>query len=49
MWHERVGYIQQVSIDSKAAKWSKGKYKLELAGGKDLEHVYTLDPKIFKK
>jgi len=48
VWHEKVGYVQTVSIDGKAAKWSKGKYKLKMAGGKDEEHTYTLDAKAFE-
>ncbi len=49
VWHEKVGYVSTASIDGKDAKWSKGKYKLELAGGKEEEHTYTLDPKKFDK
>lgn len=39
-------YIQDVKVDGKKAKWSKGKYVLNLK--KDEEHKYTVDPKNFK-
>lgn len=39
-------YIQEVKIDNKQTKWSKGKYKLNIK--KDEEHTYIVDPKAFK-
>lgn len=39
-------YIQEVKIDGKKTKWSKGKYKLNLK--KDEEHEYIVDPKTLK-
>ena len=48
VYHEKSGWVQAASIDGKKATWKKGKYSVTMKGGKDQEHVYTLDPKIFK-
>ncbi|MEX0820057.1 MAG: methylamine utilization protein, partial [Pirellulaceae bacterium] len=33
VWHEKAGYISSVSVDGASEKWSKGRFKRELADG----------------
>ena len=49
VWHEKAGYIQSVQIDGKEEKWKKGRYQLDVAGGKTEEHTYRLNQAIFAK
>ena len=49
VWHEKAGYIQEVKLDGKTAKWKRGRYALNVKDGKDMEHEYIVDPKAFKK
>ena len=49
VWHEKSAYVQTVEIDGKKTSWKKGRYSPNLKPGKDEEHVYVLDPKIFNK
>lgn len=41
LWNGK--YVEDVKIDGKKTKWSKGKYKIDIK--KDEEHVYIVDPK----
>ncbi len=49
VYHEKCGYVKTASIDGKSASWKRGLYNLSLASGKEEEHKYTIDPKIFAK
>ena len=37
VWHEKAGYIQTVSVDNAAEKWSKGRFKRTLPVGEDVK------------
>lgn len=46
VWHEGMGYVKEVVLDSKKTTWKRGKYNVQLS--KDEEHTYVIDPKLFK-
>jgi len=49
-WHEKAGYVQDVTVGGKTTKWSRGRLDVKVASGKatDLGKV-TLAPKVFEK
>lgn len=49
VWQEKAGYIQTVNIDGKKTAWKKGRYSIDVKAGKDQEHDYMIDPKVFAK
>jgi len=48
VWHEAIGYVQTVEIDNKKATWKRGRYSVAISDGKDQEHKYVLDAKLFE-
>ena len=49
VWHEKIGYVQEVQIDGKQTKWKRGRYTPGLRDGKVAKHLYRLAPKLFAK
>lgn len=33
VWHERAGFVQPASVTGADAKWSKGRFELQLSDG----------------
>jgi plastocyanin len=36
-WQERSGYVEEVKVNGKATKWSKGQFPVKIADGKDTD------------
>lgn len=49
VWHEKAGYIQTVTIDGQSAAWKKGRYAINMKSGKDEDHEFVVEPKVFAK
>ena len=47
VWHEKAGWIKEVSIDGKRTNWHKGRYPIKL--DKTQNHVYEVPPQLFDK
>lgn len=43
VWHERIGAVQEVTVDGTATKWSKGKLELTLDASSDKTMDVVLD------
>jgi len=49
-WQEKAGYVQDVTINGAAKKWSRGRLSVKVTGGKTTElGKVTLAPNIFDK
>ncbi|MDA1052019.1 MAG: hypothetical protein O3C40_16255 [Planctomycetota bacterium] len=49
VWHEKAGYIQDVSVGGTGEKWPKGRFKRELADGDDVKMDVAIDAAVFQK
>jgi len=49
LWHEKAGYIGELSIGGKAEKIAKGRKKVKVAAGDNDLGEMTLDANLFKK
>lgn len=49
VWQEAAGYISAVSIDGKATKWAKGRFKYTVNDGDNDMGVIKVSPSLFKK
>jgi hypothetical protein len=47
-WHEKAGYIGEMTINGKAEKVSKGRKKMTIAAGETNLGDIGLDAKLFK-
>jgi len=48
VWHEKAGYLQEVTVGGATEKWSKGKFKRELAAGDDVKLDVVIDASAFQ-
>jgi len=49
LWHEKAGYIGEVTVGGKAEKISKGRKKVKVAAGDNNLGEMVLDANLFKK
>lgn len=48
VWHEKAGYIQTAMVGGASEKWSKGKFKRNLAAGEDVKLDVVVDASVFQ-
>ncbi len=48
VWQEKAGFVQAVTVDGSAAKWSKGRFTRTLANGERVELNVVIDATIFQ-
>ncbi|MFO0868225.1 MAG: hypothetical protein U0935_04700 [Pirellulales bacterium] len=48
VWQERANFVQEVSVDGKAEKWSKGRFKRTLKEGETLKLEVDVAAAVFK-
>ena len=49
IWHEKVGYVGEMTVNGKAEKIAKGRKKITVAGGDNDLGEMVLDANLFKK
>jgi hypothetical protein len=49
LWHEKAGYIGEITVGGKAEKIAKGRKKLKVASGDNDLGTVVLDANLFKK
>jgi len=49
LWHEKAGYIGEISVKGKAEKIAKGRKKIKVAAGDNDLGEMVLDANLFKK
>lgn len=48
-WHEKAGYIAEATVDGRSEKLSRGRKKIDIAGGDNDLGVWVLDANAFSK
>jgi hypothetical protein len=48
VWQESAGYVQQVTVNGQAQKWSRGRFPLSLAKDEERKMEVTLDAGVFR-
>ena len=49
LWHEKAGYIGEISVKGKSEKIAKGRKKIKVAAGDNDLGEMVLDANLFKK
>lgn len=48
VWHERSGFVQDVTVNGEKVTWKKGRFDLELAPGEDLALEVEIDASVLQ-
>jgi hypothetical protein len=48
-WHEKSGYVQEVNLNGKATKWTKGRFELTIKPGLNDLGTILVSPAVFQK
>ena len=48
VWHEQVGYITSLQVDSTPTDWERGRYPIDLSDGRAQQHQYVVPVDLFQ-